>query len=75
MLMLRVPTRIRSRTTEKLYKTHELREARRRKRDTPSRNSVYFLVREGIMPMRKELEALEAEVDLEIRDATDKVPA
>jgi 2-oxoisovalerate dehydrogenase E1 component len=54
---------------EKLYKTAEERE-REAHRDPISKFSLY-LVREGILD-QKEIEALEAEVDAEIREATDE---
>jgi 2-oxoisovalerate dehydrogenase E1 component len=53
---------------EKLYKTPEEREAEAR-RDPLSKFSL-FLVREGVMD-QKEIEAMEAEVDREIREAGD----
>ncbi len=54
---------------EKLYKTHQLREQEAHKDPIPKFG--LFLVREGIVD-EKELEELEAEVDLEVREATDK---
>jgi 2-oxoisovalerate dehydrogenase E1 component len=57
---------------EKLYKTHEEREAEAR-RDPLSKFSL-FLIREGLMD-QKEIEALEAEVDREVRDAVDQALA
>ena len=57
---------------EKLYKTHQVREQEAHRDPIPKFG--LFLVREGIAD-EKELEALEAEVDLEIRDATDKALA
>jgi 2-oxoisovalerate dehydrogenase E1 component len=57
---------------EKLYKTHEEREAEAR-RDPLSKFSL-FLIREGLMD-QKEIEALEAEVDREVRDAADQALA
>src|SRR5216683_6449408 len=53
---------------EKLYKTAEEREAEAH-RDPISKFSL-FLVREGLLD-QKEIESLEAEVDLEVRDAAD----
>jgi 2-oxoisovalerate dehydrogenase E1 component len=54
---------------EKLYKTHEMiqQEAHR----DPIPKFGLFLVREGILD-EKELEALEADVDREVREAADK---
>jgi 2-oxoisovalerate dehydrogenase E1 component len=57
---------------EKLYKTHELREQEAHRDPIPK--FELFLVREGIVD-EKELEAIEAEADHEIRDATDKALA
>jgi 2-oxoisovalerate dehydrogenase E1 component len=57
---------------EKLYKTPEEREDEAH-RDPISKFSL-FLVREGILD-QKEIEALEAEVDLEIRSAADEALA
>ena len=57
---------------EKLYKTPEEREDEAH-RDPISKFSL-FLVREGILD-QKEIEALEAEVDREVRDATDQALA
>ena len=57
---------------EKLYKTHEERETEAR-RDPLSKFSL-FLIREGLMD-QKEIEALEAEVDREVRDAADQALA
>jgi 2-oxoisovalerate dehydrogenase E1 component len=57
---------------EKLYKTHEEREGEAR-RDPLSKFSL-FLIREGLMD-QKEIEALEAEVDREVREATDQALA
>ena len=57
---------------EKLYKTHEEREGEAR-RDPLSKFSL-FLIREGVMD-QKELEALEAEVDREVREAGDQALA
>jgi 2-oxoisovalerate dehydrogenase E1 component len=57
---------------EKLYKTHQLREQEAHKDPIPKFG--LFLVREGIVD-EKGLEELEAEVDLEVRDATDKALA
>jgi 2-oxoisovalerate dehydrogenase E1 component len=54
---------------EKLYKTAEEREEEAH-RDPLSKFSL-FLVREGLLD-QKEIEALEAEVDREVRDATDQ---
>src|SRR5216683_2273188 len=53
---------------EKLYKTAEEREEEAH-RDPLSKFSL-FLVREGLLD-QKEIESLEAEVDLEVRDAAD----
>jgi 2-oxoisovalerate dehydrogenase E1 component len=57
---------------EKLYKSPEEREAEAR-RDPLSKFSL-FLVREGLMD-QKEIEALEAEVDREVREAGDQALA
>src|SRR5215469_15078854 len=57
---------------EKLYKTNEEREDEAR-RDPLSKFSL-FLIREGLMD-QKEIEALEADVDREVRDAADKALA
>src|SRR6267378_1917736 len=57
---------------EKLYKTHEEREGEAR-RDPLSKFSL-FLIREGLMD-QKEIEALEAEVDREVREAADQALA
>ena len=57
---------------EKLYKTPEEREAEAR-RDPLSKFSL-FLIRDGLMD-QKEIEALEAEVDREVRDAADQALA
>jgi 2-oxoisovalerate dehydrogenase E1 component len=57
---------------EKLYKTPEEREAEAH-RDPLSKFSL-FLIREGLMD-QKEIEALEAEVDREVRDASDQALA
>jgi 2-oxoisovalerate dehydrogenase E1 component len=57
---------------EKLYKTAEEREEEAH-RDPLSKFSL-FLVREGLLD-QKEIEALEAEVDREVRDATDEALA
>src|SRR6202047_4095551 len=57
---------------EKLYKTAEEREEEAH-RDPLSKFSL-FLVREGVLD-QKEIEALEAEVDREVRDATDEALA
>jgi 2-oxoisovalerate dehydrogenase E1 component len=54
---------------EKLYKSPEERESEAR-RDPLSKFSL-FLVREGLMD-QKEIEALEAEVDREVREAADQ---
>src|SRR6516162_1093554 len=54
---------------EKLYKTHEEREGEAR-RDPLSKFSL-LLIREGLMD-QKEIEAVEADVDREVRDAADK---
>ena len=57
---------------EKLYKTHEEREAEARR--DPLSKFALFLIREGLMD-QKEIEAMEAEVDREVRDATDQALA
>src|SRR5271154_6312322 len=57
---------------EKLYKTAEERE-KEAHRDPLSKFSL-FLVREGLLD-QKEIEALEAEVDREVRDAADEALA
>jgi 2-oxoisovalerate dehydrogenase E1 component len=57
---------------EKLYKTTEEREAEAR-RDPLSKFSL-FLIREGLID-QKEIEALEAEVDREVREAADRALA
>jgi 2-oxoisovalerate dehydrogenase E1 component len=57
---------------EKLYKTAEERESEAH-RDPISKFSL-FLVREGLMD-QKEIEALEAEVDREVREAADEALA
>jgi 2-oxoisovalerate dehydrogenase E1 component len=57
---------------EKVYKTRELRE--REAHLDPIPKFSLFLMREGILD-EKEIEAIEAEVDLEIREATDKALA
>jgi 2-oxoisovalerate dehydrogenase E1 component len=57
---------------EKLYKTAEEREEEAH-RDPLSKFSL-FLVREGLLD-QKEIEALEAEVDREVRDAADQALA
>jgi 2-oxoisovalerate dehydrogenase E1 component len=57
---------------EKLYKTPEEREEEAR-RDPLSKFSL-FLVREGLLD-QKEIEALEADVDREVREATDQALA
>ena len=57
---------------EKLYKTPEEREAEAR-RDPLSKFSL-FLVREGLLD-QKEIEALEGEVDREVREAADQALA
>jgi 2-oxoisovalerate dehydrogenase E1 component len=53
---------------EKLYKTHEVREQEAHRDPIPKFG--LYLVREGIVD-EKELEALEAEVEQEVREATD----
>src|ERR1700756_1077965 len=57
---------------EKLYKTPEEREGEAR-RDPLSKFSL-FLIREGLMD-QKEIEALEGEVDREVREAADQALA
>ena len=57
---------------EKLYKTHEEREGEAR-RDPLSKFSL-FLIREGVMD-QKEIEALEGDVDREVREAADQALA
>jgi 2-oxoisovalerate dehydrogenase E1 component len=57
---------------EKLYKMAEERESEAR-RDPLSKFSL-FLIREGLMD-QKEIEALEAEVDRDLREATDQALA
>jgi 2-oxoisovalerate dehydrogenase E1 component len=57
---------------EKVYKTRELRE--REAHLDPIPKFSLFLMREGILD-EKEIEAIEAEVDREIREATDKALA
>ena len=57
---------------EKLYKTHAVREAEAHRDPIPKFG--LFLVREGIADER-ELEAIEAEVDREIRESSDKALA
>jgi 2-oxoisovalerate dehydrogenase E1 component len=57
---------------EKLYKTPEEREEEAH-RDPLSKFSL-FLVREGLLD-QKEIEALEADVDREVREATDQASA
>ena len=57
---------------EKLYKTDALREEEAQRDPIPKFG--LFLVREGIVD-EKELEAIEAEVDLEIRESSDKALA
>ena len=57
---------------EKLYKTAEEREEEARR--DPLSKFALFLVREGILD-QKEIEALEAEVDQEVRDAADEALA
>ena len=57
---------------EKLYKTPEEREAEAR-RDPLSKFSL-FLIREGLMD-QKEIEALEGQVDREVREAADQALA
>src|SRR5580692_10487109 len=54
---------------EKLYKTNALRDEEAHRDPIPKFG--LFLVREGIVD-EKELEAIEAEVDAEVRDASDK---
>ncbi len=57
---------------EKLYKTHEEREGEARR--DPLSKFALFLIREGVMD-QKEIEALEAEVDREVREAGDQALA
>ena len=57
---------------EKLYKTSEEREEEARR--DPISKFALFLVREGILD-QKQIEALEAEVDREVRHATDQALA
>jgi 2-oxoisovalerate dehydrogenase E1 component len=57
---------------EKLYKTAEEREDEAHR--DPLSNFSLFLVREGLLDQR-EIEALEAEVDREVRDAADQALA
>jgi 2-oxoisovalerate dehydrogenase E1 component len=57
---------------EKLYKTAEEREAEAHR--DPLSKFLMFLIREGLMD-QKEIEALEAEVDREVRDAADQALA
>jgi 2-oxoisovalerate dehydrogenase E1 component len=57
---------------EKLYKTHEEREGEARR--DPLSKFALFLIREGVMD-QKEIEALEAEVDREVREAADQALA
>jgi 2-oxoisovalerate dehydrogenase E1 component len=57
---------------EKLYKTAEEREDEAHR--DPLSNFSLFLVREGLLD-QKEIEALEAEVDREVRDAADQALA
>ena len=57
---------------EKLYKTPEEREEEARR--DPISKFALFLVREGILD-QKEIEALEADVDREVREATDQALA
>ena len=57
---------------EKLYKTHALREEEAHRDPIPKFG--LFLVREGIVD-EKELEAIEAEVDREVREASDQALA
>src|SRR6516165_2438497 len=57
---------------EKLYKTPEERETEARR--DPLSKFALFLVREGLLD-QKEIEALEAEVDREVRDAADQALA
>src|SRR5713101_8051256 len=57
---------------EKLYKTSEEREGEARR--DPLSKFALFLIREGVMD-QKEIEALEAEVDREVREAADQALA
>ena len=57
---------------EKLYKTHEEREGEARR--DPLSKFALFLIREGVMD-QKEIEALEGEVDREVREAGDQALA
>jgi 2-oxoisovalerate dehydrogenase E1 component len=57
---------------EKLYKSHEEREAEARR--DPISKLALLLVREGILD-QKQIEALEAEVDNEVREAADQALA
>jgi len=57
---------------EKLYKTHEEREGEARR--DPLSKFALFLIREGLMD-QKEIEALEGEVDREVREAADQALA
>jgi 2-oxoisovalerate dehydrogenase E1 component len=57
---------------EKLYKTHEEREGEARR--DPLSKFALFLIREAVMD-QKEIEALEAEVDREVREAGDQALA
>jgi len=57
---------------EKLYKTPEEREGEARR--DPLSKFALFLIREGVMD-QKEIEALEAEVDREVREAADQALA
>jgi 2-oxoisovalerate dehydrogenase E1 component len=57
---------------EKLYKTHEEREGEARR--DPLSKFALFLIREGVMD-QKEIEALEGEVDREVREAADQALA
>jgi 2-oxoisovalerate dehydrogenase E1 component len=57
---------------EKLYKTHEEREGEARR--DPLSKFALFLIREGVMD-QKEIEALEAEIDREVREAADQALA
>jgi 2-oxoisovalerate dehydrogenase E1 component len=57
---------------EKLYKTPEEREAEAHR--DPLSKFALFLIREGLMD-QKEIEALEAEVDREVREAADQALA
>jgi len=57
---------------EKLYKTPEEREAEARR--DPLSKFALFLIREGLMD-QKEIEALESQVDQEVREAADQALA